>query len=352
MASVWILERPTKTGKPRYRVMWRGGGREAPNCYGGTFGTKREVAERVKWLKLELAAGRAPDLRLLEPPAPAETLREAAERWRSSRIDVADGTAATHKVNLARIVPVLGDEPVDQVTAADVADLVVALHEDGLARETIRKTRATLAMVLDFAGCQPNAARDRSVKLPREDVAEVNPPTASHTLAVYRLLPKTYKLPLLVADGTGMRVGELEQLRWGDVDEQEGRWRVTAAASKMSRARWVPVPEVLFQAVVELVPREDRDLEAQVFAGFGADRFRTAITRACKAAGIPAYSPHDWRHRRASLLHLGGVHAAEAAAWLGHSASEHLKTYAHVTLVDRSEIDYADLVGSVERTLR
>ena len=101
----------------------------------------------------------------------------------------------------------------------------------------------------------------------------------------------------------------------------------------------VPVVEILFQRVVDLVPREDRELTAQVFAGFGADRFRTALARACKAAGIPAYSPHDLRHRRASLWHLGGVPAAQAASWLGHSAHEHLRTYAHV-VIDRTEVDY------------
>jgi integrase len=55
------------------------------------------------------------------------------------------------------------------------------------------------------------------------------------------------------------------------------------------------------------------------------------------------FSPHDLRHRRASLWHLGGVPAAEASSWLGHSAQEHLRTYAHV-VIDRTEIDYAALL--------
>jgi integrase len=91
------------------------------------------------------------------------------------------------------------------------------------------------------------------------------------------------------------------------------------------------------------VPREDRDLAGQVFDGFGADRMSTSIAKACKAAAVPAFSPHDLRHRRATPWHLGGVPPVQAAAWLGHSPTEHLKTYAHVTLVDRSEIDHARL---------
>ena len=106
----------------------------------------------------------------------------------------------------------------------------------------------------------------------------------------------------------------------------------------------MPVPERVFEAVAALVPREDRDLDRQVFAGFGADRLRTAITRACKAAGVPAFSPHDLRHRRATLWHLSGRPRVEAASWLGHSPQEHVKTYAHATLGDRAELDLAALL--------
>ncbi len=91
-------------------------------------------------------------------------------------------------------------------------------------------------------------------------------------------------------DATGMRIGELEALTWGDVDEPRQRWRVSGAVAKTGRARWVPVPAELFEAVTRLVPRDDRVPERPVFQGFGGDRFRTALTRACTAAGVPAFS--------------------------------------------------------------
>jgi len=286
---------------------------------------------------------RLPDLRLVQPVAP-ETLRDVTKRWRASRVDVSDGTKATHEVNAGRFLPTLGHRTPASIAPADVADLVAKLHDDGLARESVRKTVSTLAQVLDFGKVAPNPARDSAVKLPREDTAEVCPPTATHVEAVHRILAPSLRLPLIVLDATGMRIGELEALTWGDVDETSGRWRVSKATSKTRRARWVPVAELVFDAVTELVPREDRDLGAQVFSGFAADRFRTALGRACKAAGVPAMSPHDLRHRRATLWHLTGVPPADAAAWLGHSPVEHLRTYAHATLTDRREIDTAKLL--------
>lgn len=344
--------RETGSGK-RYRVKFRVGGRSSPKLYGGTFEKKREAEARRDWIVGELARMRVPRFELLKPP-PAITLRDVAQKWQVSRVDLADQTSTNHRVNLSRILPRIGDRPIAAIAASDVAQLVAELHAEGegLARETIRKTVGTLAMVFDFAGVLPNPARDRiAVRMPREDSEEVDPPTAAHVISVWRLLPRAYRLALLVLDATGMRVGELERMRWADVDEPAGRWRVRSSVAKTRRARWVPVPELIFDAVAELMPRDDRDLAAQVFAGLSADAFRTAIAKACRAAGVPVFSPHDLRHRRATLWHLGGIPAAEAAMWLGHSPTEHMKTYAHATLSDRSEIDYERLLSGRDRVV-
>ena len=179
------------------------------------------------------------------------------------------------------------------------------------------------------------------MKLPREERRELDPPSAEHVLAVHRLLPRLYRLPLLVLDATGMRVGELEQLTWGDVDEHRGRWRVAAAVAKTGAARWVQPPAEVFAAVTALVPCDDRVPERPVFGGFGADRFRTALTRACTAAGVPTFSPHDLRHRRVSLLHAQGHTWARIGQQVGHAdLVTTARTYTHV-LVDEAEIDYA-----------
>lgn len=168
---------------------------------------------------------------------------------------------------------------VETIELADVAALMSQVHAGGLKRESIRNTVSTLAMVLDFIGRtgEHNPARDRlTVKLPREPRDEPKPPTAEQVLAVHSLLPPAYRLPLLVLDATRMRVGELEALTWGDVDEARSRWRVSQAVAKTGKARWVAVPEPLFGAVRELVPRDDRTPERRVFQGVTADRLRTA----------------------------------------------------------------------------
>jgi len=241
--------------------------------------------------------------------------------------------------------PTLGARPVDSIVASDIADLVVELAKTRK-RETIRKTVMALAMVFDFANVAPNPARDkRTVKLPRETKTEIKPPTVDQLLAVHDVLPERYRLPMIVLDATGMRLGELERLTWGDVDESRGRWRISAGVSKTGYARWVNVAPEVFEAVTGLVAREDRTPDRRVFQGFGGDRFRTAVTRACTAAGIANFWPHDLRHRRISLLHLGGVPWARIGEHVGQrNLAVTANTYTHV-LADETELDYPELLA-------
>lgn len=344
MSSTWIVTRPAKDGGKRWRVEYREGGRDSPTMYGGSFRTRAEALERRKAIAAELAALRDPR-GLLERARNADrpavlTFATAAERWLASRLDDANGTKIQHRTSVGRAVRELGSRPVDELQAADVAGMVATLageHKPSYVRKVVQAT----AMTLDHAGVSPNPARDRlTVRMPRQEREHVQPPAAEHVAAVHRLLPSRYRLPLLTLDATGMRLGELEQLAWGDVDEPRGRWRVTAAVAKTNRARWVSVPPAVFAAVLELCARDDRTPERRVFQGFGGDRFRTAITRACTAAGVPAFSPHDLRHRRISLLHLGGVPWARIGEHVGQrDLATTANTYSHA-LVDETELDY------------
>jgi integrase len=78
----------------------------------------------------------------------------------------------------------------------------------------------------------------------------------------------------------------------------------------------------------------------------GADRFRTALARACTAAGVAAFSPHDLRHRRVSLLHAQGLTWARIGELVGHAdLVTTARTCTHV-LVSEDELDFDRLLAS------
>jgi integrase len=160
-----------------------------------------------------------------------------------------------------------------------------------------------------------------------------------------RLLPSSYRLALLWLDWSGARVASVESVLVGDYDEPQRRIRLRASTTKTRAALWVELPDVLAEAIeATLLPREDRDPEARLFGTVEADRLRTAIARACKASGVPVFSPHDLRHRRISLLHRQGRTWAEIGRLVGQrKLSVTADTYTHV-LIDGREADYEALL--------
>jgi integrase len=297
----------------------------------------------------ELAAMRVPDPSALDrEPAQAPTLADAAGAYRASRIDVAEATRVNIGTALNLILGVLeAGRCVDRFAAPEIADAVAKLHSSGYKRETIRKAVTHLACVFDFAGIEPNPVRDKlRVRLPRGEIREPQPPSAEHVEAVYRLLPSKHRLALLWLDWSGARVSSIDTVMVGDYDEPQRRVRLRAAASKTGRALWVDLPDALAEAIERtLPPREDRDPEAHLFASSGADAIRTSIAKACRAAGVPLWSPHDLRHRRISLLHRHGRTWAEIGALVGQrSLKVTSDTYTHV-LVDGRELDYKALLA-------
>ena len=202
------------------------------------------------------------------------------------------------------------------------------------------------AMVLDHAGVRPNPARDKTIKLPREEPEEINPPSAEDVETVYRLIPAQHRLALLWLDWSGARVSSVDLTLQGDYDERRRRVRLRAATTKTRKPLWVELHPALADALEVTLPhRKFRELEARLFAENGANALRTAIAKACKAAGIPVFSPHDLRHRRISLLHLRGVPWARIGEFVGQrDLTVAANTYTHV-LADETEVNYVKLLA-------
>jgi integrase len=103
----------------------------------------------------------------------------------------------------------------------------------------------------------------------------------------------------------------------------------------------------LLRLALELCPRDDRHADRRVFEAFTSERFRTSLARACTAAGVPSFSPHDLRHRRVSLLHLAGMPWARIGELVGHDdLMTTARTYTHV-VADERELDYGALLQSL-----
>lgn len=350
MSPAWVRPRAVKSSlrNPRgktFQVLYRRGGREYPIESAGTFKSLKDARIRRDLVSGWIAAGLNPrdELRKLTlTPPKIRTVREWLVEYQASRIDLADQTLHNVRSHVARInASAIADRDPSTLTVADIQAFVVGCAD--LKPSSMKRYLTTLKLALDFAGVDPNPARDRALRLPQVVRTESTPPTADQLVRMLNAMPKRYWLPLITLEQTAMRVGEATSLVWGDVDETSRRFRLRSAETKSSRPRWVQVPGWLMDEISARCPREDRVAERRVFPAFTADVAKNAMARACVTAGIPHFHPHDLRHRRATIWHHEGVPARvmqERGGW--SRATIALDVYSHLMPIDEVPQDTLD----------
>jgi integrase len=144
-----------------------------------------------------------------------------------------------------------------------------------------------------------------------------------------------------VAAFTGLRLGELLALRWGDVDFAKRILHVRRAhvmgredTPKSHRVRSVPLIDQTAVALDGLSRRkhftdpEDRVFVNEVGDVLGQDLLRTRFRRALRRAGLPPMRMHDLRHSFGTLA-VQAFPLSDERAYMGHANIETTMIYVH-----------------------
>ena len=177
MPTITITTRTTKKSGKRFVVRYRLGGRAYPIVSAGSFRTLKEARARRDFVAGELAVGRNPAETLravLAAPRPTLTLSTWRDRFLASRIDVDENTRKNYISALKKACERFGDRAPAELQADDVAAWIAELSET-LKPSTIRLYVISLRLLLDYAGTEPNVARDPRVKLPKRVREEPKP---------------------------------------------------------------------------------------------------------------------------------------------------------------------------------
>jgi integrase len=135
---------------------------------------------------------------------------------------------------------------------------------------------------------------------------------------------------VLVSINTGIRRGELFQLRWADVDLKQRVLTVRGTTAKAAITRHVPLNQ---EAVDVLTTWKGRDANPLVFPGRDGEPFnnvKKAWAGVLNAAKVKAFRWHDLRHSFASKLVMAGVDLNTVRELLGHSDLKMTLRYAHL----------------------
>jgi len=132
-----------------------------------------------------------------------------------------------------------------------------------------------------------------------------------------------------VALHSGMRLGEILNLRWYDLDFSSGF--ILVRDSKNGESRHVPMDATLFALFRAYPHRLGTDLVFSSPAGGHIVDVRTGFLNSCKRAGLIDLHFHDLRHTFASQFVMSGGDLYILKEILGHKSITMTQRYAHLS---------------------
>ena len=135
---------------------------------------------------------------------------------------------------------------------------------------------------------------------------------------------------LITALHTGMRRGEILNLKWPDVDFKNRI--ITVQDSESGKKRMLPMDDTLCEALSLLPTRFQRGyvFPSPVKEGQPRYDFKRQFGNAVKQAGLHNFRFHDLRHTFASHLVMSGVDLMTVKELLGHATLTMTMRYSHL----------------------
>lgn len=286
------------------------------------------------------------------------TFADIVELWmEAKRPYVKVSTMSIYAIHIrSHLIPAFGPRTV--VSEADVQNFVNRQLEDGMNQKTVRDIIMILKMVLRFAA--KGYGWDNRIMEIHFPPAKVKPQLPTFTLREHKKLityleenPSNYNIGITLCLCTGMRIGEICALKWGDVDLKAGCVRVCKtiqrvylpskhyseliedAPKTINSFREIPLSR---QVVLNLRPFK-RETKASWYVLTRSPKppepriFRNHFYRLCKKLGLPHIPFHGLRHTFATRCIESKCDYKTVSALLGHaSINTTLNFYVHPDL--------------------
>jgi integrase len=312
--------------------------------YQGYGASKSDVREKRDEAKRHHTSGRSLP----------KTMRftDLADRWFSAKVASSDwqspATAESHRYQLSLILPRIGHVRIDKLNVAHLEDLYADLLETR-ATSTVNQTARTLSNILGWAwkrdwvfeNIAKKAATPSASTRPKLILSKAE---ANQLIQGSATVPNGLTIEVMLL--TGMRLQELLNLRWSDVDLPARTITVSVSKGRTAGSgRVLPLEPML--AVKLTKHRAEQNAQAlrlgpdwqdgdfvfasQIGTAINPPNIRNRILKPLvKALGLPAVTPHGLRHWYGSYLISLGVPITTVSALMGHSnPATTMRIYAH-----------------------
>jgi integrase len=309
---------------------------------------KRTAMDVAKKIEARLTLG---EFDIEEGKKEIPTFKEYSDLWLSSYIKPLR-RSSTHEryqeVLKRHVYPVIGEIPLDQIRRANIRDLLLDLHRKGLSRSTVSFMRNVISGPMAYAvdaeliPMNPTTGLIKSLHIEQDKGEHVSPLTPEEVNLFLKTCNEHFReyYPFfLCAFRTGMRLGELLALQWGDVDwnrkfiEVKRSYKLGCLSpTKTGKVRRVDMSDHLIETLQGLLTVRKKE-GLQIGLGEAVEGIfyrqglpmeqnyiRRVFKRILQKAGLRDIRFHDVRHTFASLLLSDGTTPVYVKEQMGHSS--------------------------------
>lgn len=288
------------------------------------IGSKGAAEKAAKALEAKLALG---DLGVLEDEVKTPIFKEYAETWLHTYIKPLrrNSTFVRYRDILKTYVyPTLGKRSLDEVKRVDIRNLILKLHKDGLSKSSVCLVRDVISGTLSYAvdeeliPVNPAIGIIKKLQLERDKKISIEP--LNHEEVQVFLDACTKHNPdhfpfFLCAFRTGMRLGELLAVEWGDIDFHGKFIRVSRSyktgrveLTKTGKVRQIDMSDQLAETLRKLLKNRKEEalrngsgeVTGIIFHNNGnyieQNHIRKVFKRLLTKAGLREIRFHDIRH--------------------------------------------------------
>jgi integrase len=277
-----------------------------------------------------------------------------------------EGKAPKHAAQVERrvvadIIPVLRSKPIDDVTAADVRDMMLGIAKRG-AKDVARRAHETTSQIFRYAIAHGYAKRNPAADFRPSDIM-IKPPTKNFARVDAKDLPGLLKR-MDEYNGTGVtkfamrllaltfvRTSELIEAPWSEFDLGAARSEIPANRMKMPSPHIVPLSRQALEILRAL--KMLTGTHALVFPGDVDKRIpmsNNTILKALERMGYKhAMTGHGWRGIASTVLYENGFEEDHVEVQLAHPKRNQVRaSYDHAKyLLQRKKLiqwwaDYLD----------
>lgn len=292
-----------------------------------SIGRSKKIAD-LKLKDIELKIARDEQLGIQETKK--VLFRDFAEEYLNfSKANKAPKSYKRDITSLRRnLIPNFGNRYISEINQYEIDQYKIKRLEN-VTPATVNRELACLkhlyTKAIDWGIVAQNPAK--KVKSFKEQVGRVKYLTIEQIKDLINNCSDGIRPIVIMAVNTGMRRGEILNLKWSDVDLLNRK--ITITKTKNNEVRIIPINGILYQEL-KRIPRNGEYVFSKKDGKPYSDP-KTAFQSALKRAGIEDFRFHDLRHTFASHLALSGIGIRTIQELLGHKDIKLTMRYSHLS---------------------